>query len=341
MARVWITPIDGPLPNIALMKLAHYHLSKGDEVSMRRELTRDMFDEEPDVHYASSIFKFSQERLMRFQMNWPKAIIGGTGTPFVRTVEEVLGLPEYEHLDYSAYPEFMASIGFSQRGCRLKCKFCVVPAKEGKPRSVNRISEIWRGAPWPKHLHLLDNDFFGQPEWRERIAEILDGGFKVCLSQGINVRLIHEEGAKALATVDYRDNDFSHRRLYTAWDNLKDEGIFFKGVDTLERAGVPPHHLMAYMLIGYDAAETWPRIWHRFTLMIERGISPYPMVFNRSRKDLLCFQRWVIAMGGLYRFISWGKYERETKTKESVEAWEPFADRLMAALPKLQKEKAA
>jgi hypothetical protein len=37
----------------------------------------------------------------------------------------------------------------------------VVPRKEGKPRSVNTIADIWRGKPWPKHLHLLDNDFFG------------------------------------------------------------------------------------------------------------------------------------------------------------------------------------
>ena len=45
-------------------------------------------------------------------------------------------------------------------------------------------------------------------------------------------------------------------------------------------------------------------------------------------------------MGGLYRFISWGKYERETKSAESVEAWQPYAERLMAVLPKLQKEAA-
>lgn len=334
---VWLTPIDGPLPNIALMKLHHYHASKGDAVTFRRDLDRAMWDEEPDIHYASSIFKFSQERLMRFQMHWPKAIIGGTGTPFTHTVEGVLGVDEYEHLDYSGYPDFTASIGFSQRGCRLKCKFCVVPAKEGKPRSVNNIAALWRGDPYPKHLHLLDNDFFGQPDWRDRIAEIRDGGFKVCLSQGINVRLIHEEGAGALATIDYRDNDFANKRLYTAWDNLKDEAIFFKGVDTLEQAGIPPKHLMAYMLLGFDKAETWDRIWHRFTSMVERGISPYPMVFDRSRKDLLCFQRWTIAMGGLYRFIAWGDYERETKSATSVEAWKPYQERLMAALPKLQK----
>ena len=54
---------------------------------------------------------------------------------------------------------FDASIGFTQRGCRLKCGFCVVPKKEGKPRAVNTIADIWRGEPWRKHLHLLDNYF--------------------------------------------------------------------------------------------------------------------------------------------------------------------------------------
>jgi hypothetical protein len=76
---------------------------------------------------------------------------------------------------------------------------------------------------------------------------------------------------------------------------------------------------MAYMLIGYDPKETWPAIWHRFNLMIARRIEPYPMVFNRARKDLLCFQRWVIT--GLYRVVPWDEYRRETKSPESTAAW--------------------
>ena len=88
----------------------------------------------------------------------------------------------------------------------------------------------------------------------------------------------------------------------------------------LEAAGIPPKHLMVYMLIGYDKAETWDRIWHRFNRMVERGISPYPMVFDKSRRDLVCFQRWVIT--GLYRFVPWNEYKRETRTTESTEAYE-------------------
>ncbi len=318
MPVVRITQIDGSLPNLALMKLAHWHRSKGDEVIFTRQIERDLFEPQYDVVYGSAIFKFSQLRLMQFQKQWPGAIVGGTGTPYSHTVEELIGA-EHEHYDYADYPDVDYSIGFTQRGCRLRCKFCEVPKKEGKARSANTIADIWRGNQWPKKLHLLDNDFFGNPEWRERIAEIHDGKFRVCMSQGINVRLIDEEAAAALATIEYRDTKFQERRLYTAWDNIGDERIFFRGVDMLEAAGVPPKHLMAYMLCGYDKAETWDRIWHRFQRMTERGIAPYPMVFDKARKDLVAFQRWVVT--GLYRAVPWNEYVRSTKSNESTDAY--------------------
>jgi hypothetical protein len=309
--RVLLIQIDGALPNLALMKIAHWHKARGDEVTLRRTIEPQLGDEPFDKVYGSAIFKFSQERLNRFQRAYPEAIIGGTGTASTQTVEELLGLSEYESYDYSGYPEFKDSIGFTQRGCRLKCKFCVVPTKEGKNRSLNPIGKIWRGSPYPKHLNILDNDFFGQPEWRERISEIRAGGFKICLQQGINVRLLDDAAASALKTIEYRDTKFKERRLYTAWDNLKDENIFFRGVETLERAGIPAKHLRAYMLIGYDKNETWDRLWHRFNRMVERGIEPYPMVFDRSRKDLTKFQRWVIT--GLYRAVPFNEYDANMK----------------------------
>jgi hypothetical protein len=68
----------------------------------------------------------------------------------------------------------------------------------------------------------------------------------------------------------------------------------------------PPRKVMAYMLIGYDPKETWERIWHRFHRMVERGVKPYPMVYDRARKDLCAFQRWVNL--GLYRIVPWKDY---------------------------------
>jgi hypothetical protein len=306
-----LTQIDGALPNLALMKLSHWHLSRGDTVTLTRSIYRELNEPTPDIVYASCIFRFSRGRLDDFCREWPNAIVGGTGTDHSRTVEQLIDVSEYEFYDYSGYPTYRDSIGFTQRGCRLKCKFCVVPTKEGKNRGLNPIAAIWRGDPYPRNLSLLDNDFFGQPEWRDRLAEIREGRFRVCLQQGINVRLINDESAEALATIQYRDTKFKERRLYTAWDNLKDEEIFFAGVDCLERAGIPAKHLRCYMLIGYDKAETWDRIRHRFDRMVARGIEPYPMVFDRTRKDLTKFQRWVIT--GLYRAIPFSEYDAGRK----------------------------
>lgn len=320
MREVRITQIDGKLPNVALMKLAHWHKAQGDRVTVTRDLKRDLLSPHFDVVYGSCLFDFSADRLARFLENWPEAIVGGTGTHNMGTVEQAIGMESYEHLDYEGWPEFTASIGFTQRGCRLKCKFCVVPTKEGKNRSNNTIAGIWRGEGYPKHIHLLDNDFFGNPEWRERIAEIRDGDFKVCLNQGINVRLIDREAAEALATIKYRDDSFKRSRLYTAWDNLRDERVFFKGVDLLEDAGIPGRFVMAYMLIGYDPLETWDRIWHRFNRMVEREIMPYPMVYNRARKDLCAFQRWVIT--GIYNHTPFDEYHDPRKTEKSVVAYQ-------------------
>lgn len=293
------------------MKLAHWHKSAGDSVDLRRRIDPELGEKPYDRVYGSAIFKFSHERLARFQQQYPDAIIGGTGTQLAHTVEQHLGVGEYEMHDYGGYPDFLDSIGFTQRGCRLKCKFCVVPLKEGKNRSTNPVASIWRGEPYPKNLNLLDNDFFGQPEWRERVAEIRDGGFRVCLQQGINVRLINAESAAALASIEYRDTKFKERKLYTAWDNLKDEAVFFRGVDTLEAAGIPAKHLRAYMLVGFDKTETWERLWHRFNRMVERGIEPYPMVYDRARKDFCRFQRWVVT--GLYRAIPFEQYDASVK----------------------------
>jgi hypothetical protein len=166
---------------------------------------------------------------------------------------------------------------------------------------------------------LLDNDFFGNPLWRARLHEIREGKFRACFWQGINTRLINDETAEALASIEYRNSQFTQRTLYTAWDNIGDERIFFHGVERLNRAGIPPSKLMAYMLIGCDPEETWARIWYRFRKMVECGIRPYPMVFRRNRQDLLCFQRWVVR--GLYRKVPWPEYKRQTKTADSISGW--------------------
>ncbi len=299
--RVLLLHLDGKLPNIALMRVAAHHRALGDEVELRHVPTvsavgrtlDDLIHEKHGAVYASLIFERTRPVAERVLKVYPGAIVGGTGFDVSGTLEQ-RGITTLKQ-DYSIYqPKWTQSIGFTQRGCRLKCSFCVVPKKEGGARDEQSVADIWRGDPYPRHLILLDNDFFGAPSWRQRIAEIRDGEFKVCFSQGINVRAVDDEAADAIASVDYRDDMMRERRIFTAWDNRRDEKKLFAGLEKLTARGVKPRHIMVYMLIGYWPGETTEDREHRRARLREFGCLPYPMPFVRT-PELVAFQRWVIS----------------------------------------------
>jgi hypothetical protein len=312
--RVRVTQLDGSMPNLALMAIAAHHRALGDEVVFTTRPDRDLFEVPYDRVYGSAIFRFSAPAVADFVAAWPGAILGGTGTDSTLTVEDALAAPVHA-LDYSLYPEESRSIGFSQRGCRLRCGFCVVPGKEGHARAASAIAEIWRGPPHKKWLLLLDNDFFGQPvaEWQRRIDDIAAGGFKVCFNQGVNLRKLTDLEAGALAVIQYRDAGFQERRIYTAWDDHRHRAAFFRGVDRLGRAGVPPRHLRVYMLVGYHPGEELAHVEARFNELVAAGCEPFPMVFDCSGSRpkyfrlLKQYQRWAVT--GLYRAVPFRDYD--------------------------------
>jgi hypothetical protein len=304
--KVRLTHIDGKLPNLALMKLAWWHTINNDQVWFSRSCYRDLFEPpEFDRVYGSSIFTRSVNAQRLLKQEFPEAILGGTGTDNLDTVDSIAGKEDW--LDYSIYSGYRHSIGFSQRGCRLKCKFCVVPSKEGKIRNNRSVHEIWRGQDYPKEIVLLDNDFFGQDDWEEKSKEIIDGEFKVCFCQGLNVRLIHEDGARYLAQMKYYNSEFTTRRLYTAYDNPKDEKIFHRGFNILMDAGIKPRHVMVYMLVGYWPGETIDDCMERYQQIKSLGALAYPMVYNDKNKELKKFQRWVIRRYDQY--VPWNQYD--------------------------------
>jgi len=303
---IHLLQIDGKIPNIALMRLAAHYRSRGEEVKYHRadslESVKRWWFGDTDKIYASVIFSRSMPVIKELLDGRPDAIVGGTGSdapPLQISSLEAHGVTTLEQ-DYSIYPKYDKSIGFTQRGCRLQCSFCVVPQKEGRVRGEHTVSEIWRGDPWPRELVLLDNDFFGQSEWKARIQEIRDGNFKVSFNQGINARCLTDEAAEAIASVRYYDDDMKTRRIYTAWDSKKDEDRLFAGLERLVRYGVKPDHIMVYMLIGYWPGETSEDREYRRRRLREFGARPFPMAYigPDTSPDLALelrgFQRWVI-----------------------------------------------
>jgi hypothetical protein len=330
---VRLTHIDGHLPNLALMKLAAYHRERGDEIHFKTRVRRDMFEPDYDRVYASTIFASSAPRVAILRREFPGAIVGGTGLVNEpgynwRTVEEELGLDSFERYDYSIYDYqgFTASVGRTQIGCRLRCGFCVVPLKEGAPRTTNTMFDIWRGDPYPRHVHLLDNDLFGQPreQWEARIEEMRMGRFRVSISQGINLRLIGRDHAKAITHIPYYDKTFTKRRLYTAFDNMRDVATFTRGMQHLVDAGVKPRHVEVYMLTGYDPSETWERLLQRYETIVRFGAKPFPMVFERAPRvsgnglawhELKAFQRWALRSAKFG--IPWTEYRVSVRSSHN------------------------
>lgn len=307
--KVLLVQLDGKIPNLALMKCSAYYKAKGYEVQLQTMPPRAKKYAPPAgippsaVVVASLIFEKTRPMAEQLMAAFPQAVVGGSGWDLKRDLPSI-GIFTQEQ-DYSIYPEWTQSIGFSQRGCRLRCPFCVVPKMEGRVNDVNSIAEIWRGDPWPKHLVLLDNDFFGQESWPQKIEEIRGGGFKVNFNQGINARFLTDETAAAIGSVDYRDVNMRDRQIYTAWDNRKDEARLFAGLELLKKHGVKPVHMTVYILCGY-----WPwsdlADWeYRRKQLRAFGARPYPMPFQRTPESV-GFQRWVC--GAYDKRVSWSDW---------------------------------
>lgn len=352
--RVLLLQLDGKWPNVALMRIAAHHRALGDSIDFRNARTlgavgRELFDAHDRI-YASLLFGWSAAIARRLLEVRPDAIVGGTGWD-----EEVGHITEIEKQgittiaqDYSIYPKTTVSIGYSMRGCRLgkvpeksPCKsFCSVPRREGGPREEQTIGEIWRGEKYPRTIVLLDNDFFGQKAWRERLDEIRDGGFAVSFNQGINARFLNEESAAAIASVNYRDDNFRDRRIYTAWDNQLDEKRVFEGLRALVKAGIKPSAIMVYMIIGLWPGETHEMRDYRRRRLREFGARPFPMLYRPSPHyeidpELRLFQRWVLARSA-DKVLSWEEWCRHKGSPRRAVA--AFKRRSLPVLPGFEKE---
>ena len=275
--KVAVLDVDSKIPNLALMKISQYHKQKGDEVEHYLPLAHSLYDK----IYASKIFNFSSGADIQ-----PDMITGGTG------IDLKISLPpeiEEKDPDYTLY-NYPHNIGFAQRGCRFNCSFCVVPQKEGKPKSVNTIEKLWTQRS-SDFLVLLDNDFFGNPEWADRIEEIKELDLKVNFNQGLNIRIISKRQAEALASVKFRNLNNTGSTVTFAWDQINDEKVIKRGVQRVIDAGIKPYQMQFYVLVGYDT--TPEEDMHRVMMIKGWGCDPFVMPYNKSDSYQKRFARWV------------------------------------------------
>ncbi len=291
--KVGLYDVGGKIPNLALMKIAAYH--KDDDVEFYSPLFADGYGKV----YASAVF---DKRISDHSYLDPdRMIIGGTGYDLsVKLPDEIESLTP----DYTIY-NYPHSLGFTMRGCRLKCKFCLVPEKEGKPKSVNTIDQIWTQRD-SDFIVLLDNDFFGNPDWCDRIDEIKRFGLKINFSQGINIRNLTDDQACALASVQFRNISNTFSQVYFAWDDVRHEKLIHKGISTCISAGIKPWQMAFYILIGFNSSPE--EDMHRVMVLKQYECDPFVMPYNKQDLYQNRFARWV-NQRAIFNSVNWNNYQ--------------------------------
>ena len=290
--RIALLDVDSKTPNLALMRLSAYHKRRGDSVEWYKPLWIDTYDQ----IYAAKIFDFSDDSLLIPE----RMTIGGTGWNLSVVLPEEV---EVEAPDYELYG-YPHSIGFTARGCRFRCKFCVVPEKEGRPLSTSTIEEIWtnRGSDF---VVLLDNDFFGGPDWSARIEEIKDRRLRVNFSQGLNIRLITDEQCAALKAVRFRTLSGKRDQVNFAWDRIDDERRILDGIDRVIGAGISPRQMGFFVLVGFNS--TPAEDLHRVEMLRDRGCNPFVMPYDKTDAYQRRFARWVNHKA-IFASVSWAEF---------------------------------
>lgn len=181
-------------PNLALCKIAAFHKAKGDIVEWASPF------EYYDILYRSKIFNFTPDDTTMY--NAGLEIRGGTGYD----IKSVLPA-EIDDMqpDFTIYPNVApdTSYGFLTRGCPNKCKWCVVPRKEG---AIVPYWDIDRVANWRKNVVLMDNNILAAGDYAiEQLQKIIDRQYRIDFNQALDARLITPEFARLLARVKWID----------------------------------------------------------------------------------------------------------------------------------------
>ena len=293
--KIGLFDIYSKYHNLALMKLSAYHKQKGDKV----EFYNPLWDSTYDIIYCSKIFKRNHKNDGYVRENM---ICGGSGFEYLTL------LPEYiEHIkpDYNLY-NLKYSLGFTTRGCIRKCKFCIVPEKEGKIREHAEVEEFLN--PESNVVVLLDNNFLALPSHIKKLQKYIDKGWRMDFNQGLDARLVNGENAKLLAKIKHKET------IRFAWDNIKDETEIMKGLNFIIGAGIRPRNITVYVLIGFDSTfeEDLYRIQRLRGIKDEQGpVKAYVMNYNNELKSRRYkdFIRWV-NNPWIFKSCDWKEYKK-------------------------------
>lgn len=243
--EIGLIAVDSKHPNLALMKISRYHKQKGDYVGWYNGISHY------DKVYAAKVFTFTPD--YGYFINADEVEKGGTGYDLHKVLPE-----EIDRLqpDYSIYPQInlKTAYGFLTRGCPNKCKWCVVPQKEGNIHSYMDVDEI--AVDGRTDLVLMDNNVLASDYGLAQIEKIVERKYRVDFNQALDARLVTDDVAKLLAKVRW----LNHIRF--GCDTPKQVVECEKAMALIDSYRDTPMHYLLYTIIIGDIGECYERTSH-------------------------------------------------------------------------------
>ena len=184
--------VDSNYPNLALMKLSAYHKAEDDKVEWYNPLMHY------DKVYAAKVFTFTPDH--GYYINADRVEKGGTGYDLQKVLPPEI---DRQQPDYSLYPQIdsKTAYGFLTRGCPNRCRWCIVPKKEGAITPYMDVEEI--SIHGRNNLILMDNNVLASDYGLGQIEKIVRMKLKVDFNQGLDARLVTDDIAQLLAKVKW------------------------------------------------------------------------------------------------------------------------------------------
>jgi hypothetical protein len=211
---ILLIDVDGRLPNFALMKLSRFYKEQGRKVILGY---KDYRLKGPEAVYASAIFHnhVTDKRISHLRRYYGDSLVlGGSGVDINRRLpENIEKLPP----DYDLYPQLGdRAIGFLTRGCPFQCAFCIVPAKEGRPRQVSDLDTLLAGR---RKLILLDDNILSHPKAVDLLEEMASRKIQVNFTQTLDFRMLGRRKATLLRQIKCSNLQFTRSVYHFSLNN--------------------------------------------------------------------------------------------------------------------------
>ena len=242
--KIGLVDVDGHgFPNLALMKISAYHKAKGDDVEWAMPFLVDY-----DRVYKSKVFTFTPDDYTPYEC---EVIKGGTGYDIFSKLPHEIDMMQP---DYSIYPSIdkKTAYGFLTRGCPNKCKWCIVPQKEGGIIPYMNVDDI--AVEGRTNLILMDNNILACDYGIKQIEKIVERGYRVDFNQAMDARLVTEDIAKILAQVRW----ISVIRF--GCDTPKQIEECKRAMSLIDRHRKNPASYILYTMIGDNIDECYVRL---------------------------------------------------------------------------------